>query len=183
MLQTPLSVSPPLLCPFRASQNWSPTPEAELQQNPEPQLSICSTNAYKAPVAGRALADDSWPGLLRTNLFVERSSMNATLDSAELASSCLRAQLFPLLPLPGSLSSCPFERNDFFLLFRLPYSVCTSLRSPVPHCPWDFYLLLSHDQKNTWRHIVRVGCYWHLVGRGQGCYQTCPSAWSRPHKG
>ena len=24
------------------------------------------------------------------------------------------------------------------------------------------------------------GCYWHLVGRGQGCSQTISSAWARP---
>lgn len=62
--------------------------------------------------------------------------MNATLDSAELASSCLRAQLFPLLPLPGSLSSCPFEKNDFFslvqaALFRLHISQVPSAPLPV----------------------------------------------------
>lgn len=114
MPQTPLPVSPPLLGLFRASRNWSLTPEAELQWDLEPQSSVCPTDSYKAPTAGQALADGSWPGFPRTNLCAEPSLMNAPPDPAELASSCLSTQPFPLLPLPGSLPYCPFGRKECF---------------------------------------------------------------------
>lgn len=154
-------------------------PEAELPQNPEPQLSICSANAYKAPTAGWALAHDSRPGLLRNNLFVERSSMDVPPDPAELASSCLRTQLFPLLPLPGSLSS--LEERIFSLaqtaLFHLHTSQVPNALLPVGFLFITVTSLMPPDQETlgcTWRHTVRVGCYWHLAGRERARLPNMP---------
>lgn len=85
--------------------------------------------------ASPALADDSWPGLLRTNLFVERSSMNAPPDPAELASCCLFQAAFPL---------CPFGRNDFFSCSGCPVPSVHLSGPQCPRCLWGLYSLLSH---------------------------------------
>lgn len=113
---------------------------------------------------------DSRPGLLRTNLFVERSSTDAPPDPAELASSCLRTQLFPLLPLPGSLSS--LEERIFSLaqtaLLHLHTSQVPNAPLPVGFLFITVISLMPPDQETLgcmWRHTVRVGCYWHLAGR------------------
>lgn len=62
-----------------------------------------------------------------------------------------RTQLnWPLAASGPNYSSCclfraafPLWKKEFFSL-RLPCSICTPLRSPMPRCLWDFYLLLSH---------------------------------------
>lgn len=113
--------------------------------------------------------------------------LNVPMDPAELQLPQYPT-IIPLLPLPGSLSYCPFRRKEIFLLLKLPYGICISLRSPLPHCLWDLYPSLSHRlchlSRKQWTILgdttVRAVCYWHLVGRGQGCYQTPSRAQSRP---